>query len=108
MHVFCAFFTWKHKNMHIFIYCLHFSAFFYPPPLPPLHHNGSEPIECVADNITSSPLQKELRILSQRQEFVQLLVHCEEKCGGKKLPELLKLPAERVSNRIHSELRAVF
>ena len=44
-------------------------------------------------------LQKELRLLSQRQEFVQLLVHCEEKCGGRTLPDLLALPAERVSEK---------
>ena len=44
-----------------------------------------------------SNLQKELRQLSQKQEFVQLLDHCKATCNGVGLSQLLQLPAERVS-----------
>ena len=41
--------------------------------------------------------QRELKLLNSKPEFAQLLGHCQEKCDGMKLTELLQLPADRVS-----------
>lgn len=46
--------------------------------------------------------QKELKQLMTKADFVQLLSHCQKKCGGKKLQELLQVPAERVSHGMES------
>ena len=37
--------------------------------------------------------------MRQKQEFVQLLEHCDQKCPGTSLETLLALPTERVSVR---------
>jgi hypothetical protein len=58
------------------------------------------------DGSRQQNVQKELRALRQKQEFVQLLEHCDKKHEGADLQQLLTLPCERLNE--YSKLLTVF
>jgi hypothetical protein len=58
------------------------------------------------DGSRQENVQKELRALRLKQEFVQLLEHCGRSCEGADLEQLLTLPCERLNE--YSKLLTMF